>query len=304
MTEIIRTVLGDIRPEELGVCYAHEHLIIDSDRVRVRFPELRLESVDAAVAEMAAVRRAGGNAAVDCMPGDAGRDLDKLAEIARATGMHVIAVTGLHLPKYYPEDHRRYRASAQELADCYVSEIEGGRVGAIKAASAGSVLDGHERTVLAAAAIAHRRTGAPILTHTEAGCGLEQIELLRAEGVEPDRVVLSHTDRHTDLAYHRALLATGARLVYDRVFRGALDETNPTLGLLATLLPEHPGQLLLGTDAAKPTYWRSHGGAPGLDFLLTTFVAWLRARVGERPVRRLLVENPAAAFAFYGRRNT
>lgn len=300
----VRTVLGDVPPGALGPCYAHEHLVIDGAFVAERFPELRLASVERATEELRAVVRAGGRAAVDCMPWDAGRDVEKLAAIARGAGVHVIATTGLHLPKYYPADHPRHRLGAGALAEVFVREIESGmdgtahRAGAVKAAAGGRDLDAHEHVVFEAVARAHLRTGAPILTHTEAGAGLEQIAFLRSRGVDPRRVILSHTDRVPELALHRALLATGARLAYDRAFRGPLDPTNPTLRLLVDLLPRYPDQLLLGTDAAKPTYWSAHGGTPGLPFLLTTFVPWLRAAVGPELVERLLVANPAAAFSF------
>ena len=34
----VRTVLGDIAPEDLGVCYAHEHIIIDPSFTTVMEP--------------------------------------------------------------------------------------------------------------------------------------------------------------------------------------------------------------------------------------------------------------------------
>jgi phosphotriesterase-related protein len=248
------------------------------------------------------------------MPCGAGRNIRKLVEIARRTGIHVIAATGLHLPRYYPTDHWRFRLDATALAEIFATEIETGtdisecatpdvdpslhRAGIIKAASAGAVLDDSDRPLFEAAALAHLRTGAPVMTHCEAGRGVEQIDFLRARGVPATRIVLSHTDRQPDPAYHRALLATGARLEYDRWFRGPLDRTNPTLRLAATLLPEFPDQIMFGTDAARPAYWRSYGGGPGLDFLLTTAAAWLReAGMSDELLQRAFVHNPAAAFS-------
>ncbi|MFN3485745.1 MAG: hypothetical protein ACK44W_09720, partial [Planctomycetota bacterium] len=112
----VRTVLGDIPPESLGTCLSHEHLIIDPSYVTQLSPDLRLPSVENAVRELLAVRAAGGRAAVDCMPCDAGRNILKLAEISRQSGLHVIAATGLHRTRYYPEGHWRYRLTPEELA--------------------------------------------------------------------------------------------------------------------------------------------------------------------------------------------
>lgn len=311
----VRTVLGDIPPETLGTCLSHEHLIIDPSYVTQQAPDLRLPSVENAVRELLSVRAAGGAAAVDCMPCDAGRNVLKLAEISRQSGLHVVAATGLHRTRYYPEGHWRYRLTVEELAEVFVAEIEQGidaldaggprvrrtphRAGLVKLASDGPSLVEAERAAFEAGAAVHRRTGVPVLTHCEPGRGAEQIDFLEARGVDPRRVILSHTDRHPDPEYHRALLRRGVFLEYDRVFRGPLSDDNPTLRLFVAMAREFPGQILLGTDAARPAYWRSYGGGPGLDWLLGEFRERAR-RLGasEEHLSRAFVDNPARAFAF------
>ncbi len=42
MHSIIRTVLGDISPENLGITYMHEHLIIESEIVKKDFEHIYL----------------------------------------------------------------------------------------------------------------------------------------------------------------------------------------------------------------------------------------------------------------------
>ena len=44
------------------------------------------------------------------------------------------------------------------------------------------------------------------------------------------------------------------------------------------LLPMFPNQITVGMDAAKNAYWKSYGGNPGLDYLLTTFKDELNKR--------------------------
>ena len=46
MNSKIRTVLGDIPPEKLGVTYMHEHLIIESEIVKKNFEHKYLPSVE------------------------------------------------------------------------------------------------------------------------------------------------------------------------------------------------------------------------------------------------------------------
>jgi len=312
---IVRTVLGDVRPEALGRCYAHEHLIIDPSYTTQVFPEILLPSVENAVRELEDFRKAGGGAVVDCMPCDAGRNVVKLADISRRSGVHVVAPTGLHRTRFYPEGHWRFRASVEALADLFVTEIETGidandcagpearrtphRAGVIKLGSDGPALDAAERAAFEAGASAHRRTGCPVITHCEPARGLEQVEFLAARGVAPAHIVLSHTDRLPDAAYHRELLRTGAFVEYDRTFRAKLDDANPTLQLFVRMAREFPDQTMLGTDGARPSYWRSYGGGPGLDYLLLEFSD--RARrlgVSDDLLRKVFVDNPARAYAF------
>jgi phosphotriesterase-related protein len=315
MVRMVRTVLGDVPASSLGPCYSHEHLIIDESYATERHPHLLLPSVDAACTELTELRRLGVRAVVDAMPCAAGRNVRKLAEISRRTGIAVVAPTGFHLPKYYPADHFRHRLGAEALAALFVDELTLGidahdhagptilrtshKAGFIKIASAEAPLEDAARPLFEAAALAHRRTGAPIMTHCEAQRGPEQVAALGALGVRADRLVLSHTDRRPDLGYHRALLQSGVRLAYDRPIRGPLDPSHPTVTLATALLPEFPDQLLFATDAARPSYWSCHGGSPGLGFLYTTFAAWLTdAGVDPALVRRAFIDNAAAAFSF------
>ena len=179
----VRTVLGDIAPEELGVTYSHEHLIIDGGRPVLLEPEFDL-------------------AVVDAMPCDAGRNAAMLAGIARRTGINIVAPTGLHHDRYYGPAHWSHRVSVEELADLFTADITDGidaydysgpvvrrtpfRAGVIKVAGSEDGLSPRDRRVFEAAAETHRRTGAPILTHCEHGTGaLEQVRFLGEHGVSP-----------------------------------------------------------------------------------------------------------------------
>jgi predicted metal-dependent phosphotriesterase family hydrolase len=309
----IRTVLGDIPPEQLGVCYAHEHVIIDPSYMTERFPEFRLDSVSLAAHELTQFKRDGGGAMIDSMP-TGGRNAAKLAEISRLSGVHIVCPTGLHLAKYYPEGHWGGRLSAEQLAEVFVGEIEDGidandlsgpvlrrlphRAGLIKVASGLDNIDEMEHRIFEAAAVSHQRTGAPILTHTEQGtAALEQVELLSSHGVPLNRVTLSHTDRKPDISYHRDILQSGVRVEFDSAFRWR--EGNPTLDLVVALAPEFHSQIMLGMDAARRSYWTSYGGKPGLSYLLTTYrEQLLRAGLSQELWLQIMINNPAEAFSF------
>ena len=92
----VRTVLGDVAPGELGQTYCHEHLVIDGGRPVEINPDFLLGDVDRMAVELAEAATLGLGAAVDAMPADAGRNVTKLAELSRRTGVHLLAATGLH----------------------------------------------------------------------------------------------------------------------------------------------------------------------------------------------------------------
>jgi phosphotriesterase-related protein len=137
------------------------------------------------------------------------------------------------------------------------------------------------------------------LTHVEQGVGaLEQAAKLHELGVDLAKVVLSHTDRKPELGYHREILSTGVKVEYDSAFRWPGPE-NPTRDLVLNLMGEFPEQIMLGMDAARPTYWKSYGGEPGLSFLLNEFSEQLRqAGLSEADWQRIFVSNPAATYRF------
>lgn len=301
----VRTVLGDIPSEGLGIVYAHEHVVIKGPFVEKSFPEFLLEDLDAIGEELKALRRAGVGATIDAMPTDSGRSAADLIEVSKRTGMAIVASTGLHLRLYYPAEHWVDTIEEDALVELFVREIEegmegtGARAGVIKVAGSLDRLTDLERRNFRAAARAQRMTGCPILTHTEQGtAALEQVRILQDSGADLAHVVLSHLDRSGDLAYHREVLSTGVRLEFDSAFRWGARE-NGTLALILALAPEFPDAIVIGMDAARRAYWRSFGGGPGLAYLVDTFVPILReAGLPERLLQRILVHNPAQAYAF------
>ena len=312
----VRTVLGDIDPGQLGVTFAHEHLAIVGGRPVELEPDFRLDDVDAMVEELAPAVALGLGAVVDAMPADAGRDVTRLAEISRRAGIHVVAPTGLHHERYYDDRHWSLRLAAETLGGLFTADIEDGideldyggpivrrarhRAGVIKVAGSVGGPSPRDECVFEGAAVAHDRTGSPILTHCEAGTGgLEQVAVLERFGVEPSHVVLSHVDRVVDRGYHRELAATGATLEYDHGFRWK-DAPNGTLTRLGWLAEDGLlDRVVLGNDAARRGYLTVYGGAPGLAFLLGPFRDAMRDRgLSEDDLHRLFVTNPARAFAF------
>jgi phosphotriesterase-related protein len=312
----VRTVLRDIAPAELGVTYAHEHLVIDGGRPVLMQPDFDLGDVDAMATEVADAAAFGLRSVIDAMPCDAGRNAAKLADLARRTGINIVAPTGLHHDRYYGPAHWSHRISVHELADLFATDVTDGidaydyagpvvrrtefRAGVIKVAGSEGGLSERDRRVFEAAAIAHVRTGVPILTHCEGGAGaLEQIRILGDHGVAPEHIVVGHVDKVVDRGYHRELLETGAFCEYDGTFRWG-DGDNGTLRLLEwAVADELAGGIVLGMDAARRGYYRVYGGTPGLRWLLAGFTDLMQERGLDTALRQqLFVDNPARAFGF------
>ncbi|TGB07689.1 phosphotriesterase [Streptomyces sp. MZ04] len=300
MSGAVRTVLGDVAPEALGVCDAHDHLYLTSPQL----PGQELDSTAHAARELAAFRAAGGRSVVQWTPYGMGRRAGDLPELSRTTGVRVVAATGLHQAAHYtPELLDRLRADG--LGALFVRELAlgigdtGVRAGLIKVAGGFHGLDAHARWTMDAAAEAHRATGAPIAVHLELGTGaLDVLDFLCGElGVPPGRVILGHLNRSPDLTVHREAAKAGARLAFDGPSRAhhATDWRMPD-AVRALAEAGFADQLLLGGDTTTAGT-RSVDGGPGMPYLLRRVRPRLELAAGEGVVERMLTTNPARAFA-------
>lgn len=301
---IIRTVLGDITPESLGVCYGHEHLL-GRPPADLATPDLILDDEDAAVRELTGFREAGGRALVEMSTPDYGRDVAGLQRLARRTGTHIVCATGFNKDTF--SARLGDGETVASLTDWFVREVNTGidgtdaRAGVIKASSTMNEISPHAEKVFRAAARTHLLTRAPISTHTEAGTmALEQVALLESEGVAPDRIILGHLDRKLDWPYLADVAATGAYLSFDQISKEKYYPDRLRIAFILRLVEDgHGEQILLAGDLARRSYWPAYGGSPGLTYILRRFIPRLREEgLPEKTVRHLLVGNPARALSF------
>ena len=293
-TEIIRTIGGDIAPAELGPCDAHEHLFL----VTPAQPGDEFADVAKAIEEARTLVAAGGRALVDWTPLGLGRDLDGLRAVSDATGLHVVAATGLHRDAHYASDDPLRSESEEALADRFVADLQ--RCGILKVGASYHYVTPFEEKAFAAAATAHERIGAPVCVHTEHGTmGLAIVERLQKLGVPPASVVLAHVDRNPDPGEHAGTAAAGAWLQLDGPGRTKYWPDSTILALIADLAERgHAGRLLLGGDTGRRSMMRAYGGGPGLDYLFARFKPRLERELSSELSEQIFVTNPARAFAF------
>lgn len=323
---MIRTVLGDIKPSELGVCDCHEHLI------RSYGPEIQINAwykmcdLEAACADFQDYVAVGGKAVVCMDPIGCGRDVPKMMQIAeRFRGRaHIIMTTGFHKGSLYDNvGHFSALYSPKETAKLIADEVNIGmdyysyagpivkRVDAKAGIIKGGVSLGHisafEKNILTVIAMAQQECGAPISIHTDMGTmGLETIAILKNAGADIEHCILCHTNKLLDINYHKKMLDMGINLCFEGPNRPEWATDTEIAEHIKTLIDAgYGGQILLSMDAGRKTwhkhYMEAEGKiASGFSYLLTDFLPLLRAvGMSEQDIQTILVENPAKVLSIW-----
>lgn len=312
----INTVTGTCTAEQLGTTLMHEHLMVgwagwELDSAAPRFE--RKAALKNCVERLKEVRDLGLETFVDPCPMDIGRDVVFMTEAAQASGVNIICATGLYKEDLGNTAYFKQRP-IDDIAEVYVRELTKGigesgiKAGLIKCATGKGQISAYEENCLRAAARAHRKTGAPITTHTEDGTmGREQLDIFAAEGVELRHVIIGHSCGASDLRYHTDMLDRGCTLGFDRF---GLDFLHPDRLRLAALIGllgiGFERQLVLSHDSVACWLGRGLTIPPGAAKLIENWTpthvfkniipAMRRAGVSEEKVRAMLVDNPRRFF--------
>jgi phosphotriesterase-related protein len=281
----IQTVTGLLESSQAGITDAHNHVWIS--RVPGAMVDLPvLDQEQAIAAELGDYRQAGGGTILDCQPGlGCGRDGLALQRLSEASGVHIVASTGYHLAKYYPQGDRIFSASTDEACRHFVAELTGGMEETQESSQptpAGFLKIACEDTweksplpLIEAAVAASLETGAAVLVHTEKGADAERIASgMFRYGLSPDRLILCHMDKRPDFSLHQALASQGVMLEYDTFYRSKYEPDKNLWPLLTHLIEAGLGmQVVAGTDIAEAGFWTRLGGSPGLVGLVTKIIA-------------------------------
>ncbi len=319
---IVRTVLGDVAPEALGVCQTHEHIICDQrmapfaniiDKARsVKKTYMILTDEDRAIEELEKYREAGGSAVVDVTTHGWGRNPEALARISRESGVQIVATGGFYTEPHIPTFAEEW--SIDQLSDWIVSEFEEGmegtgvKIGLLKSGIYHGRIENLERKCLRAVARASLRTGLAITTHTSGArryevpggnLGKYHLEVLLEEGVAPGRLINGHTDERPDLGFLSELCELGCFIQFDVIGKEhwLLDETR--VDLLRELISRgYIQHILMGTDRCRQHELYREMGGMGYTHLLENFVPLMEAGgIGKGEIEVMLAENPGRALA-------
>jgi predicted metal-dependent phosphotriesterase family hydrolase len=307
---IIMTVKGPIAPSDAGFVLSHEHLLCDLWSI-VRSYDGILHDEQLASTELARFKEVGGQTLVEVSSIGLGRNPEGLLRISNDTGVHVVMGSAWYREEGYPQ--YIYQLGVNELAQKIVDDVTLGVDGTgIRAGVIGEI--GTERyhitpaqeRVFRASARAQKQTGVTIWTHTThfGELALEQIALLREEGVSPQRIVISHLGDRFGAHHLRKIAEQGVFLGIDNIgYKGdgyPADEVRARN--VAELIQEgFEDQILLSLDICMKQHLHSYGGK-GYDHLQGKFIPLLEGLgVPREKITKMTVTNPARALAFDSR---
>jgi phosphotriesterase-related protein len=159
--------------------------------------------------------------------------------------------------------------------------------------------------VLRAVAQAHRATGVPISTHSNAvfRTGLEQQRVFREEGVDLSRVVIGHSGDTDDIEYLEELIGAGSYVGMDRFGTPIPPDVDGRVETIATLCRHgHADRIVLSHDTNcfidfVPEEFRSLPHNSYLYLFDVVLAKLLDAGVPQEHVDQMLIRNPRDIFA-------
>ena len=312
----VETATGPVSTSDLGFTLMHEHIFVLSEGVAANFPSVwdeeakKTEAVDL----LRRLKDRGVSTMLDATVLGSSRNVPLVQQVARESGMQVIVATGLYtyneLPYYFQA------RSVEHMAELFVQDITEGiqgtsaRAGVLKCATDHAGVTPGVEKVLRAVAKAHRSTGVPITTHTEAKSqqGLAQQDVFESEGVDLSRVIIGHSGDTEDIEYLTKLLERGSYIGMDRFGLDVYLPTDKRVAVVARLCEMgYAERMVLSHDAAVYMDWftpevqQALGANWNYFHILDDVLPALRqAGVSEEQIRVMTVENPRRIFENVG----
>jgi len=320
----VNTVLGLVPAENLGITLPHEHFAFAypgwfADDTMAPYDyeavlKTNLEVIKAAQKYKIAT-------IIDATPNDTGGRNPKLyKELAEKTGMNIICSTGLYTehdgsPPYFKTRQVWYGTDISKMmSELFIKEITQGigktgvKAGVIKCGtSGGGKISPYETAVLKAAAAAQKATGVPIITHTEAAGGVEQAELFLGEGADPKKIMIGHVSNNKDIEYHKAILAKGVYIAFDRIGLDIITPTDVIIKNVAELckqgyakkimLSHDTVNVWLGRQIETPEQVLKALANWRIDHVSQNVLPALKAQgVTDEQIKTMMVDNPRNLF--------
>lgn len=321
-TAIVNSVLGPIPADKLGQTLVHEHFVFAypgwlADATMAPYDQSAALKTNLGVVKAA---QAGGiKTVIDATTNDVGgRDPELYRKLAEQTGLNIVCSTGLYTdeegsPAYWKTKAIWGMDLSKMMSELFIREISQGigntgvKAGVIKIGSSPK-LTKYEMAVHKAAVVAQRATGVPIITHTEGPTGgVEQAEFLLKEGADPKKVMIGHVSNSKDIEYHKAILAKGVYIAFDRIGLDIITPVNVIAKNVAELCKlGYANKIMLSHDSCNvwigrqtvlpekvlPAFanWR-------IDYVSNNFIPAIKALgVTDDQIKTMMVDNPRKLF--------
>ena len=276
----------------------------------------RLLDIDTAVGEVALYKRSGGSSLVDATSVGIGRDPQGLAHISRQTGLHIIMGSSYYVGGSHPPDMDA-RGEDEIVAEIVQDVTQGAGGTDVRSGIIGEVgcswpLEDNERKVLSASARAQALTGAPMLVHPgrDERAPLELLEVLSAAGADLGRTIMGHVDRTVfGRAALKEIAESGCYLEWDlfgkeqsyysQAPKIEMPNDAQRMDDIAWVSSEgYSDRVVVAHDICSKDRLLKYGGH-GYFYILSHIVPRMQKRgFDDGAVRRILVDNPAAALTF------
>lgn len=288
--EKIQTVSGLVAASGIGHIQCHEHIYLRKGPSYQINQALCMDDFGKSLQELKDYKAAGGSAIVDAQPGGFGRDGEMLCRLAEESGVQIIAVTGFHKKVFIEPESPLNRMKEDQLTQYFISELEEGMfsvTGHRLAAKAGMLKVALEENGLSdefyqpffrAVGRAAKKTGAPIMVHTEKNVDvLELLAFFKAYEIDEKQILICHLDRtRRDVQYHLKVLKAGCYLCYDSVNRLKYVSHEQELELIRDICSAgYSSQVLLSLDTTNQRLRSYNAQDMGLDYILTTYKTML-----------------------------
>ena len=204
----IMTVNGAIAMEEMGKTLTHEHIVtnfIGTDHPNQPFEDQE-KAIEVILPYLLYLKSLGFNTLFECTPSYIGKNVDLLKALSQSSGLNIVTNTGYYAAvdkKYLPE--HAYRDTAEELAERWLSEWEGGishtgiRPGFIKLGVGSGALDSTEQKIVKAGMVLSKKTAMAMAVHTGDGAAMEgQYQLAKANNFDLNKLIWVHAQNATD----------------------------------------------------------------------------------------------------------
>ncbi|MFB9071201.1 phosphotriesterase [Citricoccus parietis] len=284
----------------------------------------RAEIYEALAAKVLAFREAGGGTIVDSTGMFHGRDLTLYEALSKATGVHIVASTGLgpeeELGGYFltPQTNPPTPWPAEKFEDLFGKEVTEGMVvprierraaaGIVATVADRAGMTATEESLFRGSARAARNTGVSVSIRFGADA-VHDLDIVLDEKISADRVLVGDLDRRPTpsataenagkvaSSVAAAVAERGAFVGIDHVGlnddAGYLTDTERAALVLDLVAAGHTDKIILSSNAIGVAK-----GLPDYDLpyghVLQTFIPFLMGYgLSDEDARRILVDNPA-----------